>query len=664
MKQIISLFILWITISVQGQTSPIDSLIRQLEKKSSPNEQLKIRQQLNAYYLNTNPEKLIENNQQLIQLARHTHQPKLIGKAYRYLSEAGLRLHNFDQAKRNAEKALKIDDSLKNYTDMILDYNQLGRIYYNFDQPQKAISLYNKAIDLYKKHPVGQKMDIIYGNIGAAYNRLNRPYESLKYFLKQADFADKYGKIVQKSKVNYNIGYTYMQMDQFKKAEKYFKKALQDSAKINLKDYVYANYHALGMLYSRWKKYDKALKMNKIALDYYNRTKNKMYQFDLHNNNAAIYLKQGKYKKAIAEAQQALKIARQIHFKLGEQAAKTTLANIYIKNKQYSQAEKILNELKKDASIQNYELKQALYDDLYQLYKHKGQYKKALTNLEKLKKLSDSILKSQRDSKITEVETRYQTAKKEKENLRLKAEKVQQQLLLEQESKRNTYLSAGFGTAVLILGIFGFYYRRNKKQKEIIEHLQKDLHHRVKNNLSVIDALIEDIKDDFEDDSIHQRLVELQNRINSINEIHRQLYQNKDITRLDLKTYIDKISQTLQESFGNKSVKIINNIPGKIKLGVKQSFPIGLIVNEFITNSFKYAFAPGQAGLIKIDLIDNAQNYTLILKDNGKGLPPDLDLQNLDSFGLSIMQLLSKQLKGKFTIKGDEGVEIKIEFPK
>ncbi len=664
MKQIISLFILWITISVQGQTSPIDSLIRQLKKKSSPNEQLKIRQQLNAYYLNTNPEKLIENNQQLIQLARQTHQPKLIGKAYRYLSEAGLRLHNFDQAKRNAEKALKIDDSLKNYTDMILDYNQLGRIYYNFDQPQKAISLYNKAIDLYKKHPVGQKMDIIYGNIGAAYNRLNRPYESLKYFLKQADFADKYGKIVQKSKVNYNIGYTYMQMDQFKKAEKYFKKALQDSAKINLKDYVYANYHALGMLYSRWKKYDKALKMNKIALDYYNRTKNKMYQFDLHNNNAAIYLKQGKYKKAIAEAQQALKIARQIHFKLGEQAAKTTLANIYIKNKQYSQAEKILNELKKDASIQNSELKQALYDDLYQLYKHKGQYKKALTNLEKLKKLSDSILKSQRDSKITEVETRYQTAKKEKENLRLKAEKVQQQLLLEQENKRNTYLSAGFGTAVLILGIFGFYYRRNKKQKEIIEHLQKDLHHRVKNNLSVIDALIEDIKDDFEDDSIHQRLVELQNRINSINEIHRQLYQNKDITRLDLKTYIDKISQTLQESFGNKSVKIINNIPTKIKLGVKQSFPIGLIVNEFITNSFKYAFAPGQAGLIKIDLIDNAQNYTLILKDNGKGLPPDLDLQNLDSFGLSIMQLLSKQLKGKFTIKGDEGVEIKIEFPK
>ena len=664
MKHIFLGLLMGLSFNLLSQEPVIDSLNNQLKQQHNPEEQIKIRGLLNNYYMNNDPQKLVDNNREIIRLAKKIQQPEWISEAYRYLSEAAMRMHDFKTAKHNAEKALKIDDSLKHYADMILDYNQLGRAYYNFDKPQKAIEIYNKAVRLYQKHPDGNTMDVIYGNIGAAYNRLNLPNESLKYFLKQADFADKYGKIVQKSKVNYNIGYTYMQMDQFTKAEKYFMTALQDSSKIAVKDYVFANYHALGMLYSRWEKYDKALEMNQKALVYYNQTQNKMYQFDLHNNNASIYLKKGAYKKAVEEAQKALKISQSIQFKLGIDAAKTTLANIYIKSQQYTKAEKILNELRQDPTINHYELRLALYDDLYQLYKHKGSYNKALINLEKLKKLSDSILKSQRDSKIAEVETRYQSEKKEKENLHLKAEKAQQQLLLEKESKRNTYLSAGFGGAILILGIFAFYYRRNKKQKEIIEHLQKDLHHRIKNNLAVIDALIEDIKDDFDDGSIHQRLVELQNRINSINEIHRQLYYNKDITHLNFKTYVDKIAQSLKASFGNNAIQIVNKIPENIKLEVKQSFPLGLIINEFITNSFKYAFAPGQHGMIEIDLIENKQNYILNLKDNGKGIPKDLDLQNLESFGLSIMQLLSKQLQGKFSLMGENGVKIEIEFPK
>ncbi len=665
MKQIaILIFITLNVLNLQAQTKAIDSLNQLLKNSQTDIEKLKIRQSLNDYYLNTSPQKLIENNRQIIKLAQANNRPELVSLAYRYISEAGLRLHDFKTAKDNAEKALEIDKELKHYKDMIVDYNQLGRAYYDFDQPKKAIEIYNKAVDLYEQHPLGEKIGTIYGNIGAAYNRLNRPYESLKYFLKQAEFAEKKGQITQKSKVNYSIGYTYMQMEQFPKAEKYFLKALSDSSKIAVKDYVYVNYHALGMLYSRWNKPEKALQANQKALTYFDRTQNKMYQFDLHNNNAAIYLKLNDKEKAIDEALKAKSIAQKIGFKLGVDAANATLADIYVHFGDYQKAAPILNQMAKDTTIQHHEIKEALYKNLYLFNKHQKKYQTSLNYLEKLKKLSDSILKAQRDSKVTEVETRYQTEKKEKENLKLKAEKAQQQLLLEKQNKRNTYLTAGFGTALLILGIFTFYYRRNQRQKELIEHLQKDLHHRVKNNLSIIDALIEDLKDEYEDNNIHQKLEELQNRINSINEIHRQLYHNKDITHLNLKNYIDRISQPIKASFGNPNIKINNLIKDNYKMEVNTSFPIGLIINEFITNSFKYAFDKDQSGEINIQLNQEGKNYILTLSDNGKGLPKDLNIDQLDSFGLGIMKLLAKQLKGEFFIDGSQGVKVRIVFPK
>jgi len=666
MKQLffLSLLIFFQYLTAQKRLSPVDSIQNLIKKTDSETEKIKLLDSLNTFYINTSPQKLTENNLKIIELAKKINLPKAMSKAYRFIAEAGLRTHNFEQAKQNAEKALKIDDSLHNYVDVIIDYNQLGRAYYNFNQPKKAIEIYKKAIALYQKHPVGKKIGVIYGNIGAAYNSLNRSFDALKYFLKQADFADKNGQVVQKSKVNYNIGYTYMQLNQFQKSEKYFQKALQDSAKIEVKDYVYVNFHALGMLYSRWGKYDKALKANRTALGYFDKTQNKMYQFDLHNNNATIYLKKDDEQRAIEEAKKALAIADSIGFKLGSDAAQTTLADIYLHFGKYKKAAHLLNKLKKDKTIHHHEIRQTLYDDLYRLGKHNNNYKEALSYLEKAKKLSDSLLKSQRDSKIAEIETRYQTEKKEIENLKLKADKARQQLLLEKENKRNTFLTAGFAGAMFFLGIFGFYYRRNKRQKEMIEHLQKDLHHRVKNNLAIIDALIEDIKDDFEDHKIQIRLEELQNRISSISEIHRQLYQNKDITRLNFKNYVDKISHSVQETYGNQNIKIYNFITENIKLPVKQTFPIGLIINEFVANSFKYAFEKGQSGKIEIDLKDLSGHYLLKLKDNGKGLPEDLNLNDLESFGLSIMQLLAKQLKGKFKIVGNQGVEVEIEFPK
>ncbi|AGC76238.1 sensory transduction histidine kinase [Nonlabens dokdonensis DSW-6] len=249
-------------------------------------------------------------------------------------------------------------------------------------------------------------------------------------------------------------------------------------------------------------------------------------------------------------------------------------------------------------------------------------------------------------------------------NLQLKAEKAEQEVLLAQENKRKWQLGGGLGASLIGLGIFGFYYRRNKKQKELIESLQKELHHRVKNNLSIIDTFIEVAKEEFDDLKFTDKLTELQNRIDSINEVHQQLYQKEDVTNLNLKEYIKTLSDNVSSSFSNERIIIENDINDTIEIQADRSFSIGLIINEFLTNSFKYGFETEEKGLVKIKVQEDKTSYQLYLSDNGKGLPEGFDIEQLESFGLRIIKLLSQQLDGSFELRNENGVHLDVTFPK
>lgn len=279
------------------------------------------------------------------------------------------------------------------------------------------------------------------------------------------------------------------------------------------------------------------------------------------------------------------------------------------------------------------------------------------------KKLHDSVSIAHGNLKNTVDNISFQTDLKEKENLQLKKDKAENQLRLAEENKKNLLLGGGLAIALASLGVFGLFYRRNHKQKKTIENLQKELHHRVKNNLAIINTFIEVTKEEFPQPKFSGKLAELQNRIGSINQVHEQLYSNKDVTRLNLKNYIETLSENVQKSFTKPDICIICNIDHSLKITSDKSFPLGLIINEFLTNSFKYAFAKNE-GKIEIALKENGTNYTLKLKDNGKGLPEDFDIKTADTFGIRVMKLLSQQLKGSFNLDGTEGVKLTILFPK
>lgn len=293
-----------------------------------------------------------------------------------------------------------------------------------------------------------------------------------------------------------------------------------------------------------------------------------------------------------------------------------------------------------------------------------SQYKKSRIELMNYVELKDSINTQENKIINLSLKRKFKNQETEAENYRLKSEKAEQQLQLTKENRNKWFLSGGLIGSLAILGVVGFSYQRNRKQKKQIENLQKELHHRVKNNLSIIDTFIEVVKKELPDAKAQGKLNELQNRIISINEVHRQFYQNRNITRLNLREYIGTLVENVSHSFGKPEIELKTEIPETVVLGAERSFPVGLIVNEFLTNSYKYAFENNGTGKIWVSLKEKGNNYLLSLSDNGKGLPAGFDVKETNSFGLRIIKLLTEQLNGNFSMKGDDGVSLEIEFPK
>ncbi|MCF6182994.1 histidine kinase dimerization/phosphoacceptor domain -containing protein [Lutibacter sp.] len=668
MQKILPLLTFLILFISYGQQTKIDSLKNVLSKASTDIKKIDILQKLNKLLFDqSSPDEGLPFYKQMTVLSKKLNNLKLEVESYKYISEYYMRKQDFKNAEKVAKYAISVSKNQKNYELVTKSLNQTARVYHHFQKYNKAIEYYNKGIEFYKKHPVGKTICIIYSNLGIALSLIGKPDEAIKTYLKGEEYAEK----LDDKQSNYlflsNLGWSFMSLEQYGKAEQYLLKGLNDSLKIKDEIDKIKFHYILGLDYSRWGKFNKALKHDKISLKYFKKTGDKLYEFEALNSIAVVYRKMNQPQMTVQYSIKAKNIAQSINQKKAILISKVTLGSGYLDLKKYDKAESLFKEVAKDSNnveLFNTQILSAIYDDLSSVYQGKKKYLKALTYYKRFKALNDSILINQRDSKVTEIETKYQTEKKEKENLQLKHDKAAQQLTLEKESKKKWLLSGSLGISIITLGIFGFYYRRNNKQKETIENLQKELHHRIKNNLAIINRFIDVVKEEFNNEAFNAKLSELQNRISSINEVHKQLYNNKDITNLNLKKYIEKLGENVANTFPNEKINITHTIDNSLKFKADKSFPIGLIINEFLTNSYKYAFSKDKKGEISIHINESNNYYNLELADNGKGFPEGFDSTKPKTFGLRIMKLLTQQINGTFDINGANGVKLTIQFPK
>jgi PAS domain S-box-containing protein len=245
-------------------------------------------------------------------------------------------------------------------------------------------------------------------------------------------------------------------------------------------------------------------------------------------------------------------------------------------------------------------------------------------------------------------------------------------------------------------GYVNIYANDLTERKEAEEALKKidkmrikEIHHRIKNNLQVISSLLSLEAEKFSDKKVLTAFQESQNRVASMALIHEELYKSKGANNLNFAAYLQKLTTQLLNSYNLKNDDIRLNLNAEqVYLDMDTAIPLGIIINELVSNSLKHAF-PDKKGEISLNLqkiedygrdskrdlenlditdkskgIKEAEDfcYTLIVSDNGIGIPKDFDFENPDTLGLQLVNILVEQLDANIELKKDKGTEFIIKF--
>ncbi|MEO8765531.1 MAG: sensor histidine kinase [Ginsengibacter sp.] len=195
------------------------------------------------------------------------------------------------------------------------------------------------------------------------------------------------------------------------------------------------------------------------------------------------------------------------------------------------------------------------------------------------------------------------------------------------------------------------------------EWLIKEIHHRVKNNFQTVMGLLGTQSAYLRNEEAINAIQDSQHRIQSMSLIHQRLYQTENLSAINMTDYIHELVDSLNDSFNTHSYIRFNLEIEPIELDLAHCIPLGLILNEAITNSFKYAFPENKKGTIAISFRHSSENHlVLTISDNGIGLPSGFTALRSESMGMNLMRGLSEEIGSKFTIVTESGTQISVSF--
>jgi len=317
-----------------------------------------------------------------------------------------------------------------------------------------------------------------------------------------------------------------------------------------------------------------------------------------------------------------------------------------------------------------------------------GHYNDALRHFEAYHRLNDSLSGVQKAVQIQDIQVKYAVEQKDKD-LRIQSGDIQlltKQNQLQQERAERSRIYRNLIVAGLLLLLLLVYVRyrlkqqKNRqleaKQKEISdkneelgrllhenEWLLREVHHRVKNNLQVIMSLLKTQSDFLHDETALAAVADSEHRVYAMSLIHQKLYKSNNVTSVRMSEYIGDLVEYLRYSFDPSRRVMFDLQVGPIDLDVQQAVPVGLIINEAITNSFKYAFPFSGDDRITIRLAEVEGNRIMLtIADNGRGMPPDFDPTQHNSFGMLLISGLTEDLDGELDIRKHQGIAIDVRF--
>src|SRR5690606_17385472 len=283
-----------------------------------------------------------------------------------------------------------------------------------------------------------------------------------------------------------------------------------------------------------------------------------------------------------------------------------------------------------------------------------GNYKESLDNFKQYTKLSDSIYSIESLEIITEKDALYEKQQKDAEIALLNKEKEISTVKLSQSKAVLAGTIVGLVFFVIAIIALWMLYSKIKAKNQIITKALKDrelllheTHHRVKNNLQMISSLLNMQSKYVNDPKAFEVLQNGRNRVQSMAILHKSLYSSDDLTKVSLQTYFEGLTESIFNSYNKSDSEIKSNIKAKgVMMDIESVIPIGLIVNELVTNSLKHAFSKQTTNQpeITIEMTENSDVYKFEVKDNGIGLDEKiLQKDDVESFGQRLIRSLAQK---------------------
>lgn len=557
---------------------------------------------------------------------------------------------------------------------------------------EESLKVLEETVQLYKEMKFG-KVQYAYSSMCIISNQLGRYEKAIEYSQKAINAAEKYNDTSLNVVQVYNYsGIAYLSLKNYNKAFECFKKAYKISKKYNDIGFSCLLLTNMIEILMKSKKINEAGSyVNLLKKDYHKLSP--ADQFEPMSCLIKYYVQLKKHEQAVGYVEKALKASdtmktddiRQVALYVG-------IIDYHFANKKYGIARKYVGRYKiLSENVKSPKKLAEVYHMLFRIDSAEGNFTSAIKHYKLESKYKDSLLNEAKNKEIAALEIKYETNKKEKE---LQQNKEKNRLLSLESSlqkskleKANLIKNISLGGIILLLITFLLLYssyRIKQKTNRILESqkneinqknnsleklvtekewLLKEVHHRVKNNLQMVMSLLNAQSFYLKDNAAMTAIRESQHRIHSMSLIHKKLYQSENVVSINMEVYIKELVQYFKETFdtGQRIQFVLDITP--IELSTSQAVPLGLILNEAITNSIKHAFTKKENGTITIQFKNsNDDHLTLSIKDNGEGIVDELKNEHFQSLGMKLIKGFSDDLDANLSIENNNGLTITVTF--
>ncbi|WP_454803088.1 histidine kinase dimerization/phosphoacceptor domain -containing protein [Mucilaginibacter phyllosphaerae] len=583
------------------------------------------------------------------------------------------------------EKAITLIEKRGNTLQLAYALQDLGDFYQINNELTKSIVVLERALQVYRS--VGyREIQGVTNLLGYVYHLNGENTLALKYGLLAVKVAEEvHDNGMQLCTIYHRLAITYYVLNNYKLAFTYYEKAEAIAEKFKDITAIQEIKFNLALLLKKLNNPNKALaELNGLVKRYPPTDKDQLITTAFLFANIYMDMKQYPQAKFYVDS------LRSLSKKYPEEVGQNTTFNkapirYYFETRQYKKAYEFLRFNDSIVAL-NHMHNAKLENELYWARTDSavGNFKSAFEHYKIYKMVSDSGKSQSLRKQLNELQLQFDVEHKDQHIAMLTQQSQLQENTIRLESIYRKIFIGGLIILFIFLGLVYNRYLIKKRSNFILEKKQckinsqnellrkllqekewlvKEIHHRVKNNLQIVISLLNTQSAYLENADALEAIKNSQHRMQAMSLIHQKLYQSDNVATIDMSVYIRELVEYLYDSFKQgKSITMDIDV-SPVKLDVSQAVPLGLILNEAISNSIKYAFKDNREGRIEVLLQPVADgNYLMCIADNGVGLPVGFDPYNTSSLGMSLMQGLSQQLDGEFVLENNNGLRVCTTF--